>query len=197
MPKKCKLFIKLWTTSIPWQYISHTHTKKKKSPIIRKALRYIYLLASVCGGHQPDLSLPLLLGGSVNGFDQQWSFWERRMLIALGSINYSISFYHKVRWVTAFKMHQTTLFTVKKPHCKRQRNIDLSLEKETKKKNSPGGNDGDNGCKKDWQTNWWSSKVLWFAFFLIHYSLQAVPWRHCSEQVQLRRIGSRKIKFYP
>lgn len=113
--------------------VHQSHNQKKNmSLIIQKVLRYIYLLASVCGGHQPDLSLPLLLGGSVNGFDQQWSFREHRMLIALGSINYSISLYHKVRRVTAFKMHQTTSSTVSKPHCKRQRKIDLSLEKEKK-----------------------------------------------------------------
>lgn len=54
------------------------------------------------------------------------------MLNAPGSINYSIGLYPKVRWVTAFKSHQTTSATVDKPHCKRQRQTDLSL------KNSPG-----------------------------------------------------------
>lgn len=56
------------------------------------------------------------------------------MLNAPGSINYSISLYPKVRWVTAFKLDQTTSATVDKPHCKRQRQTDLSKKKKPREK---------------------------------------------------------------
>lgn len=37
------------------------------------------------------------------------------------------------------------------------------------------------------QTDTGSTKVFRFSFALIHYSLQAVPQRYCSKQVQWRR----------
>lgn len=177
--------------------VTHVRQSTNKTETLQKSCwDFIHLLAGERGGCHLDLGHPLLLSGVITGLDQQRWRSEPRELKTPGGIHCSICLYPEIRWVTAFKAHQTTLATVEKPHCKR-RETDIFQYKisQTVKKKSWKKNNLKNKDKRRWktdsltntQTDRRSTKVFWFSLSLIHYSLQAVPQRYFSKQVQWRR----------
>lgn len=142
VPLKLKLFDARAELIIPHFYCSNTSQtiNKQVRNVIEKLLRFIHLLAGGCRGCHLDLGHPLLLSGVVTGLNQQRWHLEPRELKTPGSINYSVGLYPEVRWITAFKAHQTTSATVEKPHCKRQETdgfklkISPTVKKKPKKK---------------------------------------------------------------
>lgn len=74
-----------------------------------------HLLAGEDRGHHPDLSPPLLLGGAVDGRDQQRQLVQWGVLQAPGSVNGSISLYPEVRRVVALQPYRTAPPTVQEP----------------------------------------------------------------------------------
>uniref|UniRef100_A0A0S7EIF2 CADH2 n=1 Tax=Poeciliopsis prolifica TaxID=188132 RepID=A0A0S7EIF2_9TELE len=73
----------------------------------------------LCGRHHFDLCHPLLLSGGVYSLDQQGRSRGWSALKSPCSVNYSVVLYPKVRWIAAFKPHQTTSATADKLHVER------------------------------------------------------------------------------
>lgn len=150
----------------------------------------VHLLAGEGRRHNPDLCHPLLLGGAVDGLDQQWYCLLWRVLHGPGSVDYSISLYPEVRRVTAFQSHWTSLSAVKKPHCRRHKH--RHLLKRGWKKTVLGNTDVENRKMQDA-----GHKGCWFSFMLMHYSLQAVPQKAFLKAVEKEMEGGEKTKAFP
>lgn len=105
-----------------FQNINIRH-KKQATEHYREA-KIIHL----CGRHHFDLCHPLLLSGGVYSLDQQGQSRGWSALKSPCSINYSVVLYPKVRWIVAFKPHQTTSATADKLHCKRKQHKDFGLK---------------------------------------------------------------------
>lgn len=87
-----------------------------------------HLLAGEGRGHHPDLSPPLLLGGAVDGRDQQRQRVLWGALQAPGSVNGSVSLYPEVRRVVALQPHRTPPPAVQEPDWRRQKHTFVGKE---------------------------------------------------------------------